>query len=479
MPPCHPYNLPFFDHFADLKRTHELNGHSNKAHSCKTILESLSRYPLPISTRQQALALEGVGGLFGNDFERIINSLIERYQETPRQRGKRESLDWRDFKEREAATFIEQEEEFGDNSNSSFSGLVKRPRTIQASLPPQKGGMWVLLLGIYLFSRDEQVFTFQQGLSYAEKIRKIIPMCVKVTQKTFDSLFQREWIIKLTTSEYRLTPTGSDVASRLHRRCADLAHVNLTTISGESWKSVVLVDYREYSKGVNVQSLSEPRALALGDIVWIWKKSGEERFSGTLIERKTTVDLANSIIDGRYEEQKGRIMRTPGMQNVFFLIEGDLDKYRPIPGISRDALETALRSIQLINGFHVVKTKDIEKTSEKIDEFSQALTLPSNPSLLPTYEEFHVSAAKTSNLSKKDLFERMLLSFHGLGVEYVLAISAMLRSEFNIEEPSWWYFIKFLKSNTQETFKVKLKATQKISKSISTNTLQQIFSNFT
>jgi ERCC4-type nuclease len=40
-----------------------------------------------------------------------------------------------------------------------------------------------------------------------------------------------------------------------------------------------------------------------------------------IIERKTADDLAASIMDGRYEEQKFRL-RNCGINNVIYLVEG-------------------------------------------------------------------------------------------------------------------------------------------------------------
>ncbi|CAE7785586.1 Mus81, partial [Symbiodinium microadriaticum] len=40
-----------------------------------------------------------------------------------------------------------------------------------------------------------------------------------------------------------------------------------------------------------------------------------------IVERKTVLDLASSIVDGRYEEQKQRLSSC-GVQHVVYLVEG-------------------------------------------------------------------------------------------------------------------------------------------------------------
>lgn len=49
-----------------------------------------------------------------------------------------------------------------------------------------------------------------------------------------------------------------------------------------------------------------------------------------IIERKTADDLAASILDGRYEEQKFRL-KNCGVNNVIYLVEGTPGQYCKIP----------------------------------------------------------------------------------------------------------------------------------------------------
>jgi crossover junction endonuclease MUS81 len=49
-----------------------------------------------------------------------------------------------------------------------------------------------------------------------------------------------------------------------------------------------------------------------------------------IVERKTADDLAASIMDGRYEEQKYRL-KTSGLSNVIYLVEGTPSQHCKIP----------------------------------------------------------------------------------------------------------------------------------------------------
>ena len=115
-----------------------------------------------------------------------------------------------------------------------------------------------------------------------------------------------------------------------------------STSGGQAWEVVCLIDQREKraltdargwmlnglkSRGV----LCEMRQLTLGDLLWVVRRRstegpvGEEYVMSFIIERKQASDLAQSIMDGRYEEQKYRLSRC-GLANVFYVVEGSLWK---------------------------------------------------------------------------------------------------------------------------------------------------------
>ena len=76
-----------------------------------------------------------------------------------------------------------------------------------------------------------------------------------------------------------------------------------------------------------------------------------------LIERKTINDLANSIKDGRYNEQSFRLNAFEGLPNrsIYYLIEGST--------IRSDDLYSAMFSLSYYKGFSLLRTKDIHETT--------------------------------------------------------------------------------------------------------------------
>ena len=90
-----------------------------------------------------------------------------------------------------------------------------------------------------------------------------------------------------------------------------------------------------------------------------------------IIERKTLKDLSASIKDGRYKEQKERLVATGiPKHNIIFLIEGDLREYEgkyllPLSTIRSSILHTLIR-----DGFSVLRTIDIRESIVFIEQLS-------------------------------------------------------------------------------------------------------------
>ncbi|CAN0080043.1 unnamed protein product, partial [Hapterophycus canaliculatus] len=98
----------------------------------------------------------------------------------------------------------------------------------------------------------------------------------------------------------------------------------------------------------------ETRQLPLGDMLWIARRTDDptsEVLLGYIVERKTASDLASSIIDGRYDEQKRRL-KLSGLRRRIYLVEGNLSHQSQL---APSALRSALASSQACGGLAVVQ----------------------------------------------------------------------------------------------------------------------------
>lgn len=150
----------------------------------------------------------------------------------------------------------------------------------------------------------------------------------------------------------------------------------------------------------------EARALPLGDVLWVWcvdsapgSPAQPEVLAGWILERKTFHDLSASITDGRYDEQKMRLLEAPGLDGVVYLIEGRgqlfgvggaasgeaakaAGKAAAPRGFGQRLLKTALPAAtlstaavhtQIISGFQVVHTASTTQTVSLLAGLHKAL----------------------------------------------------------------------------------------------------------
>lgn len=125
------------------------------------------------------------------------------------------------------------------------------------------------------------------------------------------------------------------------------------------------------------------RALELGDILWVarpkpdlepslarmWSYT-QEVVLDTIVERKRLDDLANSLVDGRWHDQKKRL-HDSGAGQIIFLIE-DIDVTELMQRYGKQIL-TALSSVQVIDGFFVQRTADGQATADFLATMHQTL----------------------------------------------------------------------------------------------------------
>ncbi|ETW04369.1 hypothetical protein, variant [Aphanomyces invadans] len=127
------------------------------------------------------------------------------------------------------------------------------------------------------------------------------------------------------------------------------------------WEIVLLLDHREMISRTNrsvferklleANVACEVRSLNIGDMIWIARSptrllngKPEEYVLEVVVERKNVSDLASSIMDKRYTEQKARLKQT-GLRYVIYLVEGSFESQSTC--IRSGGLQTAMTRTQL------------------------------------------------------------------------------------------------------------------------------------
>jgi len=104
------------------------------------------------------------------------------------------------------------------------------------------------------------------------------------------------------------------------------------------------------------------RNLPVGDI-WIGLSGEEVAANGIVAERKTVADLEASIIDGRYREQRTRLLTYCQQRGArpLYIIEGSLDR---IQGkFTETTLRKFLNRLQLRYSVSVIQTDCLDSTA--------------------------------------------------------------------------------------------------------------------
>ena len=138
----------------------------------------------------------------------------------------------------------------------------------------------------------------------------------------------------------------------------------------EDWEVVLLLDNREVRTQQDRSFLHnqlhlagivcDVRSLGLGDMQWIvrHRQTSREVMLSTLVERKNTRDFAQSIMDGRFNEQQYRLMKC-GCVHPIYLIEGSL---RSQDTLAPDHLQTGIMTTVVNRDLYVYMSTSIDDT---------------------------------------------------------------------------------------------------------------------
>lgn len=130
---------------------------------------------------------------------------------------------------------------------------------------------------------------------------------------------------------------------------------------------------RDYIQDELVKKGIKPivRPLEIGDFLWVAKcndpaflarhdEEGDEVMLDYVVERKRLDDLCGSIKDGRFHEQKFRL-RKSGVRNVVYIIE-DFNVSPERMTNWNEAIESAIASTQVVDGYFIKKTRLLDDT---------------------------------------------------------------------------------------------------------------------
>ncbi len=183
----------------------------------------------------------------------------------------------------------------------------------------------------------------------------------------------------------------------------------------------LVIDYREIGLIECLQNAKVPYRsdnLAVGDI-----QLQHKGIPLLIIERKTVSDLEASICDGRYREQKLRLLSTKKTHTrLAYLIEGDIRTATRIP-VSN--LYGAITGLWIRDGIQVIQSSDLADTSFIVQKlFSRRELLCNNKTDDGTDVSYGACApiSRRRDASSRDIYLLMLRQVPGVSGRIATAI---------------------------------------------------------
>lgn len=140
-----------------------------------------------------------------------------------------------------------------------------------------------------------------------------------------------------------------------------------------------------------------------------------------IFERKTIEDFAASIKDGRYREQKQRLIDNCSKEKIIYLIEGDLTSNNSsysFNKVSKDTIYSSIINLYLRDNINMFHSNSVSETIEFILQFykkidKQGLDFLNNKS---TYQEnlLKTKSVKKDNMTPEIVFKSQLCCIAGV-----------------------------------------------------------------
>ena len=182
----------------------------------------------------------------------------------------------------------------------------------------------------------------------------------------------------------------------------------------------LIVDNRESTKAYFQEKNYEWakfQSLLIGDYVFKYNND-----LVVIIERKTVEDFAASINDGRYREQKCRLLENHPLNKILYIIEGDLTKDNKsikYNKVKKSTIYSSIINMYLRDNLNVYHCKNKEETIEFLEVFAAKLKKQGLKFLekKSNYQDSIVSSikiCKKENLTPKLVYKAQLCTIPGI-----------------------------------------------------------------
>jgi ERCC4-type nuclease len=175
----------------------------------------------------------------------------------------------------------------------------------------------------------------------------------------------------------------------------------------------------------------ESRTLAVGDFAWILRAPASngagvvEHMLHVLVERKSVNDLACSLTDGRYAEQRQRIERT-GLAMQFYVIEGT-EQDMVANNLPQARLLTVMADLAVLTNLKVHRTANLHETVHFLHQVTSRLIADLRAGRLESTERqfgsFQSEFTKQSSAVLSHLFVKQMYQVKGVTMQAAMALA--------------------------------------------------------
>lgn len=191
---------------------------------------------------------------------------------------------------------------------------------------------------------------------------------------------------------------------------------------------ILEIDYREKgiikcleSMGSSVNIIYKVSNLIIGDFIFkqveVDASSSELEIIHYIIERKTILDLSSSITDGRFREQKQRLLESIGNPDkIIYILEGNKSN-KKYGSISKTTIESSILNLIFKHKYKVICTDNEQNTLDMLLLLYKKIQTKEFEKVLTTTP--FKAVKKNDNL---DVFTNMLSVIPGVSLSFAKKI---------------------------------------------------------
>lgn len=283
-------------------------------------------------------------------------------------------------------------------------------------------------------ARDPLYFLTEEGLDLAQKL-------IAFSQNKADEFYSQDE----TSTDTQQPFLSSQQSTSNHAYCWNEGDPNFE-LKANTYDIILIIDQREKIDIVSPERSMkmETRTLACGDFLWIARPKGISPSDKTkdlvldyVIERKRLDDLSSSIMDGRFQQQKQRLLNT-GVRRPIFLIEETANLRAG--AITSSGLAQAVVNILTHDGIDVEKVKNSSHSNDYLVSMTKCIERfyankdiiscnqeklksgEANENEFMTFAEFQTKGAKITNWTVREMFAKHLIQITGMSDRRVAVI---------------------------------------------------------